>query len=127
MIKSYLKTAYRNLVRHKGASLIKLAGLSIGMACCMLILLYLSDELSYNTFNTHFKDIYRVNFIKKGDGETRKMANTPNAAGPAIAQDISGIRAVGRLYSRSGILATQPAVTTEGPVKKFQEPGIYFA
>ena len=85
MIKSYLKTAFRNLLRHKGASLIKLAGLSMGMACCILILVYISDERSYNTFNAAYKDIYRVNFIKNGDGEFRKMAGTPNAVGPAIA------------------------------------------
>ena len=83
MIKNYLTTAYRNLLRHKGASLIKLAGLSIGMCCCLLILVYLWDELRYNTFNTHYKDIYRVNYIKSGDG-FRKGAGTPNAAGPII-------------------------------------------
>src|ERR1700722_13584579 len=105
MIKNYLITAYRNLLRHKGASLIKLAGLSIGMCCCLLILVYLWDELSYNTFNTHYKDIYRVNYIKS-DG-SRKGAGTPNAAGPAIVQDIPSVAAVARLYNRSGILATQ--------------------
>jgi hypothetical protein len=45
-IKNYLTTAYRSLLRHKGASLIKVAGLSIGMCCCVLILVYLTDELS---------------------------------------------------------------------------------
>src|ERR1700743_1916528 len=104
MIKNYLKTAYRNLMRHKSASLIKLAGLSMGMTCCVLILIYLTDELSYNKFNTRYKDIYRVNFIKNGDGDYRQMATTPNAAGPAIMQDIPQVEALGRLYNRSGIL-----------------------
>ncbi len=63
MIKNYFKTAYRNLLRHKGAALVKLAGLSIGMACCMLILVYLADELSYNRFNARYDRIYRVNFV----------------------------------------------------------------
>ena len=139
MIKNYLITAYRNLLRHKGASLIKLAGLSIGMCCCLLILVYLWDELSYNTFNTHYKDIYRVNYIKS-DG-SRKGAGTPNAAGPAIVQDIPSVAAVARLYNRSGILSTQPGEGWEvagtcgvtiaggvaGTVKRFQEPGVDFA
>src|ERR1700677_2135127 len=135
MFQNYLKTAYRNLLRHKGASLIKLAGLSIGMCCCLLILLYLWDELSYNTFNIHYKNIYRVNYIKS-DG-SRKGAGTPNAAGPAIVQDIPSVAAVARLYNRSGILATQPGegwevagtcgVTMAGTVKRFQEPGVDFA
>src|ERR1700722_5045856 len=114
MIKNYLTTAYRNLLRHKGASLIKLAGLSIGMCCCLLILVYLSDELSYNTFNTHYKDIYRVNYIKNGDGQFRKSANTPAPGGPAIVQDIPQVAAVGRLFNRSGILATQGATGAGG-------------
>ena len=66
----------------------------------MLIIVDLSDELRYNAFNTHYKDIYRVNFIKDGDGEFRKDANTPAPGGPAIAQDIAGVAAVG---SRDGV------------------------
>src|ERR1700760_3781175 len=104
MFQSYLKTAWRSLIRHKGATLVKLAGLSIGMACCMLILVYIDDELSFNTFHHHFADIYRVNFIKQGEGETRVMASTPNAVGPAIAKDLPQVAAVGRIYNRSGIL-----------------------
>ncbi len=120
MIKSYLKTALRNLLRHKGASLIKLAGLSIGVACCMLILVYVMDELRYNTFNDHYSDIYRVNFIKDGDGQFRKSAGTPSPGGPAIAQDIPQVLAVGRLLNRNGKLATRPGD------KRFEEPNIYF-
>ena len=122
MIKSYLKTAWRNLLRHRGASLIKLAGLSIGMACCMLIFVYLTDELSYNKFNAHYNEIYRVNYIKQGDGEFRKSANTPAPGGPAIVNDIPQAAAVGRFYSRGGML-----MTDGGEVKRFQEPNIYFA
>jgi len=119
MFKSYWKTAWRSLLRHKSATLIKLAGLSIGMACCILILVYIDDELSYNTFNVHYTDIYRVNFVKQGEGETRVMAGTPNAAGPAIVADVPQAAAVGRLYNRGGILDVDH--------KRFQEGGVYFA
>ena len=119
MLKNYWKTAWRSLLRHKGATLIKLAGLSMGMACCMLILVYIEDELSYNTFHVHYAEIYRVNFVKQGDGETRVMAGTPNAAGPAIAHDVPQAVAVGRLYNRGGILGV-------GNVR-LQEGGVYFA
>lgn len=139
MFKNYLKTAYRNLLRYKGASLIKVAGLAIGMTCCILILVYVSDELRYNTFNANYRNIYRVNFIKDGDGEFRKGANTPAAAGPAIMKDVPQAAAVGRLYLRGGILATNAAVGADGSagsggaggsagsMKKFQEPNVYFA
>jgi putative ABC transport system permease protein len=133
MFKSYLKTALRNLRRHRGATIIKLAGLSIGMSCCMLILVYINEELSFNKFNTHYEGIYRVNFIKQGDGETRIMAGTPDPAGPAIAQDLPQVDAVARLYNRSGILEARSASDTpvknsgDGGRRRFQEAGIFLA
>lgn len=132
MFQNYLKTAYRNLLRHKGASLIKIAGLSIGICCCLLILVYLTDELSYNKFNTYYKDIYRVNFIKDGDGDFRKGATTPVPGGPAIAKDIPQVAAVARIYARTGILETRDGgsgggVKGKGEVKRFEEQNVLFA
>jgi putative ABC transport system permease protein len=51
MIKNYIKVAWRNLVHNKTLAIIKLAGLSIGLSVCMLILLYTSDEFSYDRFH----------------------------------------------------------------------------
>jgi putative ABC transport system permease protein len=147
MIKNYLTTAYRNLWRHKGPTLIKLAGLSIGICCCLLILVYLVDELSYNKFNEHYPDIYRVNYIKNGDGQFRKMATTPAPGGPAIAKDIPPVEAVARIFSRGGILQAgnvgdaAPVAGVAGKVsgggggakrfgaavKRFEEENIFFA
>ena len=60
MIRNYFKTAWRNLAKNKIFSLINIAGLSIGMAACLLILQYVSFELSYDQFNKNAADIYRV-------------------------------------------------------------------
>src|ERR1700704_5930488 len=60
MIKNYFKTAWRNLIKNKTFSAINIAGLSIGMAACLLILQYVSFELSYDQFNKNAKDTYRV-------------------------------------------------------------------
>jgi putative ABC transport system permease protein len=122
MLQNYLKSAYRNLLRHKGASLIKLAGLSIGMCCCLLILVYLTDELSYNKFNAHYSEIYRVDFVKVGD-QAGRSAGTPVSVGPAISKDIPGVLAVARIYSRTGILGTR----TGGMAKRFEEQNVLFA
>ena len=94
----------------------------MGMCCCVLILVYLTDELSYNKFNTHYKDIYRVNYIKDGDGQFRKSAGTPSPGGPAIASDIPQVAAVARLYTRGGILEAGQA-----ELKRFDETNINFA
>jgi putative ABC transport system permease protein len=60
MIKNYIKTAWRSLIYNKLFSLINILGLSIGMAACLLILEYVSFELSYDRFNKQAGDIYRI-------------------------------------------------------------------
>ena len=70
MLKNYLKIAFRNLVRNKAFSFINIAGLAVGMASAMLIFLYVSDELRYDTMQPHYKDTYRVGFTYVNpDGE----------------------------------------------------------
>lgn len=60
MIRNYLTVALRNLKRHKGYSLINITGLAVGMACSLLILLWVREELSYDRFHEHAAEIYRV-------------------------------------------------------------------
>jgi putative ABC transport system permease protein len=60
MFKNYFKTAIRNLLRNRIYSIINISGLSLGLACAMLIILYLKDELSYDRFHVNVKQIYRI-------------------------------------------------------------------
>lgn len=60
MFKSYLKIAWRNLFRNKGFSFTNILGLTIGITCTMLILLWVQDELTYNKFHANYNNIYRV-------------------------------------------------------------------
>ena len=60
MIKNYLTVAIRNIARNKTFSAINILGLAIGMACCILILLYVQDELSYDQHHEHAHRIYRL-------------------------------------------------------------------
>ena len=60
MFLNYFKTAYRNLVRNKLYSVISILGLSIGIACCLLIYLYIEHEFSYDQFHDNAANIYRV-------------------------------------------------------------------
>lgn len=75
MIKHYLKTAFRNIYRNFGYSLINFIGLSIGIALFILIMIYVQNEYSYDKFNKNFNRIYRFEF---GDAE---MVHLPSAAG----------------------------------------------
>lgn len=60
MITSYLKIAWRSLNRNKIYSLINITGLTVGITCCILITLYVKDELSYDRYNEHYDEVYRV-------------------------------------------------------------------
>jgi putative ABC transport system permease protein len=60
MLKNYLKVAWRNIVRKKGFSFINITGLAIGMAVCLLILLFVQYELSYDTYHDKAEDLYRL-------------------------------------------------------------------
>ena len=60
MFKNYFRIAWRNIKRHKGYSFINIVGLAIGMAVCILILLYVQYELSYDNFNEHKDRIFRI-------------------------------------------------------------------
>jgi len=74
MIKNYLKTAFRNLFKHKGFSLINIVGLAIGMASCLLILLFVEHEMSYDGFNEHADRIHRVCMAARWGGRDFDIA-----------------------------------------------------
>ena len=88
MIKNYFKTAWRNLAKNKTFSLINVAGLSIGMAACLLILQYVSFELSYDQFNKNAADIYRVYNDRYQNGKLIQHGTiTYSAIGKAMQDD----------------------------------------
>ncbi|HTK22401.1 MAG TPA: ABC transporter permease, partial [Mucilaginibacter sp.] len=60
MIKNYLRSAWRNIARHKFISFINISGLTIGITCCLLILAYIINELSYDRYNENADRTYRV-------------------------------------------------------------------
>jgi len=60
MVSNYLKIAVRNLIKHKGYSFINIFGLAVGMACCILIMLYVQDELGYDRYHEKADRIYRL-------------------------------------------------------------------
>ncbi len=88
MIRNYFKTAWRNIVKNKAFSLINIAGLSIGMAACLLILQYVSFELSFDQFNKQASDIYRVYNDRYQNGKLIQHGTiTYSAIGKAMQDD----------------------------------------
>jgi putative ABC transport system permease protein len=88
MFKNHLKIALRNLLRHKGYSAINIIGLAMGMAACLLILQYVSFELSYDRFHENGKDIYRVVNDRYQNGKLiHHSTMTYSAIGKAMKED----------------------------------------
>ena len=101
MIKNYFKTAFRNLFRNKVYSFINIMGLSLGLACVMLIMLYVKDEVSYDRFHRSVSQIYRIGMKRiKPDGSIDGMNGvTGYLQGPRFAAGIPEIKTFLRLQS----------------------------
>ncbi len=97
MFKNYLKVALRNIKRHKGYSLINISGLAIGMACCILILLWVQHEVSYNRFHEKADDIYRLYTDFHFDQGVVPFSNVPHLVGPEIQSTVPEVKLTVRI------------------------------
>jgi putative ABC transport system permease protein len=77
MLRNYIKMAFRNIKRYKGYSFINIAGLTVGMACFILIFLWVNDELNYDTYHTHSSRLYRIILKKAGEPGDPGIPSTP--------------------------------------------------
>ncbi len=100
MIKNYLTVAFRNILKHKFFSLINITGLVIGMTCCLLIFIYIKDELSFDRFHQQADNIYRVKLHGRiGGQEMLTLASNPVLA-DAMQKEIPGIEQALRVDHR---------------------------
>ncbi|HEX9972555.1 MAG TPA: ABC transporter permease, partial [bacterium] len=114
-LKNYLKIALRNIRKHKGYSFINIAGLAIGMATCILILLWVEDELSYDRFHKNSNHLYRV--FAEFTYANENWAVTPIPLAPALKEDIPEIVNAVRYRPYSTLV--------EKDEKRFNEKGAY--
>ena len=105
MIRNYLKIALRNLLRNRVFSLINIAGLSIGLAVCMLIVLYTKDELSFDRFHTNGDNLQLLTCkIIEKKGEERTLGLTSMTQGPSFKSEIPEIKEFVRVHSNSYVV-----------------------
>jgi putative ABC transport system permease protein len=97
MVKNYLRVALRTLRNYKAYSLINIIGLAVGIACCIAIMLYVRDELSYDRFNKFADQIYRPRLLGMVNGHDLSSAHSPVAMGPAVQHDLPDVIAYTRL------------------------------
>jgi putative ABC transport system permease protein len=114
MLKNYFKTAWRNLSRNKALSFINIAGLSIGLACCMLIFLYTKDEVSYDRFHEKKDSLFRLTCgIIDKQGKETKLGLAAMVEGPAFKQEIPEIKDFVRVKEDEFIIKNANEAFTE--------------
>jgi putative ABC transport system permease protein len=102
MLRNYIVIAWRNLLKNKTFSLINITGLASGLACFILISLYVADELSYDRFNKKADRIYRINSDILFGGNNLHLAVSPDAMGATLKKDYPQVETYVRFYNSSG-------------------------
>src|SRR6478736_2099570 len=113
MFKNYFKTAFRNLTRNKIYSFINIAGLSIGLACTMFIMLYVKDEVSFDRFHKNMNHIYRI--ARKSNGNNVN-GTTGFLQGPRFTQNVPGIKSFVRVQGGAEDIKKGAEVLEQGGV-----------
>ncbi|MGA0559796.1 ABC transporter permease [Larkinella sp. VNQ87] len=125
MLKNYFKIAYRNLLRQKTFALINIIGLTVGLTCCFLILLFVRHELSYDQFQAKFDRIYRITYLPKFAGLEQPLALTPPPVQPVLASNFSEIETSARIFNSSATIELRERGKSQ-PVK-YDEGRFFFA
>ena len=99
-----LKIAFRNVFKNKVFSAVNIIGLALSMACCLLVFLFIHNELSYDSFHKNLPHIYRVTEKQVQAGDRYNVAVTPGPLAPALQKDFAEIDNTVRIGNWSGVL-----------------------
>jgi putative ABC transport system permease protein len=102
MIRNYIKTAVRSLMKNKGFTAINVLGLALGLATCLLIVFYVFDELSYDRYNVNADRIYRINEAIRFGGIANDYAVSPPPLAAAMKADYPEVEQIVRFRSQGG-------------------------
>src|ERR1700739_2144287 len=119
MFKNYFKTAFRNLRKNKLYSAINIFGLTVGLAACLLIGIYIMHELSYDKFNTNANRIVRATMEYSSAGTINTVATTGTKVGPQFKRIFPSVEAYARTFITHNVVKTDD--------KLFDEPRILYA
>ncbi len=119
MISNYFKIAWRNLLRNKAISVINIVGLALGLTACMLIALFVQNELSYDGFHEKGDRIVRVVMEYGNDAEREKVKTTGTKVAPAFKRTFPEVEAGVRMYITNRVVKSGD--------KLFKEKNFYYA
>ncbi len=126
MLKNYLKVALRSIFRSKLTAFINISGLALAMACCLLILLFIKDELSYDRFHSKADRIYRVtrNFLSPDGSVNLHLGHVAPPFGPLLKNDFPDFEQVVRILQNRMLVSYEEK---PGEKKLFNENNAFVA
>lgn len=98
MLLNYFKNAVRIIISQRLYSFINVAGLSIGITACILVMLYVKNDLSYDKYHKNAENIYRVEFSTTREGVTNHLAQSQALLGPTLKNEYPEIKKLSRIY-----------------------------
>src|SRR6266536_3809603 len=98
MFRNYLKVAWRYLLRYKQYTIINILGLAVGITCCILIMLFVRSELSYDRFHSNADRLYRVWQHEKAEGQDFINTVTPIPMAAALQSTYPEVESACRVY-----------------------------
>src|SRR6478752_9872459 len=119
MFRNYLKTAFRNLRKNRLYTAINIFGLTVGLAACLLIGVYIIHELSYDKFNINANRIVRATMEYKEAGTVNTVATTGTKVGPAFKRNFPEVEEYARTFISHNVVKSSD--------KMFDEPRILYA
>ena len=123
MLRNYIKTAFRSLIKHKVISLINIFGLATGFTCCILLVIFIQHELSYDKFHTRYHETYRAN-LKYSIGESEAGGITSaSALLPSLLREVPEVKTGVRVFNSGSFW---PLVVKHND-RIFQESRFFYA
>jgi putative ABC transport system permease protein len=119
MFRNYLKAAFRNVINNRLYTAINMLGLALALAACLLIGVYVNNELSYDNFNSNAKRIVRVTMEYQGSGTVSTTALTGTKVGPVCKRTFGEVEDYARTFIRTATIRTDNKI--------FDEPHVLFA
>ncbi|HMB94015.1 MAG TPA: ABC transporter permease [Rhodothermales bacterium] len=122
MLRNYLKVALRTLSRHRLFSFVNVVGLGLGMACCLLLLLFVRHELAFDRQVPDAERVYRVTYHATNSND---YARVPPPIAPLMPTYFNGVEAAARAFS-GNVSVLVPGAETGGDDQSFEETSVYF-
>ncbi|AYL99330.1 FtsX-like permease family protein [Mucilaginibacter celer] len=127
MIRNYIKTAFRSLRKNVGFTAINILGLSVGLATCLLIVLFVADELSYDKYNTKADRIFRITENVRLNGREGSYAGSPEPFKNALQGNFPEIEKIARMIPTSSLFLSPQKYYFRNGNENIQERNVVFA